>query len=125
TLKTVTLRTRAIAATTEQAAFSIGSRLARLEGGMANAVLEALLGGSVDLTVMDYRALADANVSLFTFMDALATELDLAGGSYDEVLGAQATLADIASAMAEAATGAGRQDAAAALLALAASPGAV
>lgn len=123
-MKTMTLRTEAVATTTEQAAFSIGSRLARLEGGIANALLEALLGGSIDLTVMDYRALADANVKLFEFMDALATELDMTGGSYNEVLGAEATLGQIASAMAEVAAGTNQQAAADALRVLASSPGA-
>lgn len=42
------------------AVFSIGSRLAGLDGGLANALLSGLLGSKVSLTVMDYRALADA-----------------------------------------------------------------
>lgn len=123
-MKSMTLTTRAVAAATEQAAFSIGSRLARLEGGVANAMLEALLGGSLDLTVMDYRALADADIKLFDFMDALATELDVTGASYSETLDAEATLGQVAAAMAAAASEAGRSDAAQALLALGSSPAA-
>ena len=62
---------------TPLAAFSIGSRLARLDGGVANALLSGLAGGSVSLSVMDYEALLDADVDLLTWLDALAVELDV------------------------------------------------
>lgn len=68
------------------AAFSIGSRLARLDGGAANALIGALAGGSVNLSVMDYEALLDADVDLLTWLDALATELDLEAANYDALL---------------------------------------
>ena len=68
------------------AMFSIGSRLASLDGGLANALLSALLGGRVSLTVMDYRALAGAQVSLLQFSDALAADLGVAAGDYDALL---------------------------------------
>lgn len=123
-IKTMTLGTEAVAAATEQAAFSIGSRLARLEGGIANALLDALLGSSLELSAMDYRALADADVKLFDFMDALATELDVTGASYNEVLEAGATLSDVAAAMASVAGKSGQHDAAQALASIGSSPGA-
>lgn len=72
------------------AAFSIGSRLARLDGGVANAVLSALAGSNVSLTVMDYRALAGADVELLDWMEALRTDLDLEAGGFDRVLAAEA-----------------------------------
>lgn len=78
--------TAAIAQEPPRAMFSIGSRLARLDGGIANTVLSGLTGSEVSLSVMDYEALADADVSLLRFSDALATELGLQAGDYDSLL---------------------------------------
>ncbi|WP_312145038.1 TadG family pilus assembly protein [Brevundimonas sp.] len=75
--------TAAIPGGEPQAIFSIGSRLASLDGGLANTLLSGLLGSQVSLTVMDYRALAGARVDLLQFSDALATELDVTAGDYD------------------------------------------
>lgn len=71
------------------AMFSIGSRLARLDGGLANAVLSGLTGSTVSLTAMDYNALAAADVSLLQFSDALATDLGLTVGEYDALARAE------------------------------------
>ncbi len=68
------------------AAFSIGSRLALLDGGVANALLSGLAGGSVNLSVMDYEALLDADVDLLTWLDALAVELDVDAADYHALL---------------------------------------
>src|SRR5690606_34526792 len=81
------------------AAFSIGSRLASLDGGLANALLSGLLGGQVSLTVMDYRALADARVNLLQFSDALATELGVTAGDYDALLAHQVQAGQMLSAL--------------------------
>lgn len=78
--------TAAVAAEPPRAMFSIGSRLARLDGGIANGVLSGLTGSEVSLSVMDYEALADADVSLLGFSDALGTELGLEAGDYDGLL---------------------------------------
>lgn len=80
---------QATAARAELASFSIGTRLAALDGGLANALLTGLTGSKVSLSVMDYDALADADVDLFDYMDALKTELNLTAASYDEVLAAK------------------------------------
>lgn len=69
-----------------RAGFTIGSRLASLDGGVANQVLGGLTGSSVSLTVFDYRALADADVNLLAFSDALATELGVTAGDYNGLL---------------------------------------
>lgn len=87
--ETVTIRRTATAATAQEpprAMFSIGSRLARLDGGIANQLLSGLTGSSVSLSVMDYAALADARVNLLGFSDALATELGVTVGDYDALL---------------------------------------
>lgn len=89
----------AVAATSADAAFSIGSRLAALDGGVVNALLGGLTGSSISLSVMDYNALLNADVSLLAFLGALAVELDLTAASYNEVLGADATIGQIARAL--------------------------
>ena len=83
--------TAAIPGGRPQAMFSIGSRLASLDGGLANALLSGLLGSNVSLTVMDYRALAGARVNLLQFSDALAADLGLTAGDYDALLQQEVT----------------------------------
>ena len=78
--------TAAIPGGQPQAMFSIGSRLASLDGGLTNALLSGLLGSNVSLTVMDYRALAGAQVNLLQFSDALAADLGVTAGDYDALL---------------------------------------
>lgn len=72
-----------------RAMFSIGSRLASLDGGVANALLSGLTGSNVSLSVMDYQRLSDAQVNLLGFSDALATELGVQAGDYDALLAHQ------------------------------------
>lgn len=81
------------------AMFSIGSRLAGLDGGLANALLSGLLGSQVSLTVMDYRALADARVNLLQFSDALAAELGVTAGDYDALLAHEAQTGQVLKAL--------------------------
>ncbi len=95
----VPIRVEATAATSRSGAFSIGSRLARLDGGVLNGILTALTGSSVNLTVMDYQALASTRVDLFRTMGALATELDIEAGTFDRVLRAQTSSAALARAI--------------------------
>ena len=73
----------------ETAAFSIGSRLARLDGGLANQLLHALIGAKVSLSAADYRSLAEARISLPDALDALATEADLRVGDYARLADAE------------------------------------
>jgi uncharacterized membrane protein len=101
-----TIGVGATATVTPRAAFTIGSRLARLEGGIANAVLGDLLGTEIALSALDYRALADLRVDAFSFLDALAGELGVTAGTYEDVLAAEAGHAYIASALAAVADGA-------------------
>ena len=95
-----TLGTTAIASAQPQAAFSVGSRLASLNGGILNALLGGLLGGNISLSVMDYNSLISADVDVLSFTDALATQLHLTGVSYTDVLTSKATIGQIATAMA-------------------------
>lgn len=71
---------------TPMAMISIGSRLASVDGGLANQVLGGLTGSTVSLTAVDYRGLADAKVNLLAFTEALSTELNIQAGAYDALL---------------------------------------
>ena len=88
-----------LATVTPEVSFSVGSRLASLNGGLANALLSKLLGTNVSLSVMDYNGLAAARVSAAGFLDALALELGMSGGSYDDLLKMNAGAGDIAAAL--------------------------
>lgn len=96
---------QATASADRRAAFSVGSRLAALDGGVLNAILGGLTGSSLSLAVMDYEALLDADVDLLGFLDALATELDITAGTYDDVLDAEVGIGDVAAALAKAGAG--------------------
>jgi uncharacterized membrane protein len=91
----------ALASTTPNVAFSIGSRLAGLEDGVANTVLNGLLGANVSLSAMSYQGLTNARVNLFSFLDALGQEIGVTAGTYDDLLQARADSGDIARALAE------------------------
>jgi uncharacterized membrane protein len=90
----------AVAAARREAAFSIGSRLARLDGGIANAMLSGLTGSSISLTAMDYETLLSTDIGLLSVLDALDSRLALKATDYNEVLRATATAGDIAEALA-------------------------
>ncbi|MCC7251238.1 pilus assembly protein TadG-related protein [Hyphomicrobium sp.] len=94
------------------AMFSIGSRLASLNGGVVNALLGSLLGGNVNLSLMDYNALANANVLLLDFLSALAMDVGLTAGTYRDVLNADVTVGTVLSAAAQAAASGGDAQAA-------------
>lgn len=88
------------------AMFSIGSRLAGVDGGLANALLSSLLGSQVSLTAMDYNSLADARINLLQFSDALAAELGVKAGDYDALLAHEARTGQVLKAL-EAVAGSG------------------
>lgn len=119
----VPIRREATAARADLASFSIGSRLLSLKGGVANALLGDLTGSQVNLSVMDYNALADADVSLFSYLDAVATRLQLTGPTYDQVLQADLTTGQALQALADVLSAGGETKAASATRTLALSAG--
>ncbi|NLH81493.1 MAG: hypothetical protein GX458_11705 [Phyllobacteriaceae bacterium] len=98
----VTLAARATAVNTRFAAIEIGSRLAQLKGGVVNAVLGGLLGGKVELTLLDYNGLASTQIDLFTFSKALATRIGVDTITYDSLTSTQVRLTDVLYAAADA-----------------------
>lgn len=98
--ETVAVNVAATAVNTRLVAFSIGSRLASLQGGLANAVLSSLLGGSVNLSVMDYDSLASAKVDMPTLLTALGSQIGVTAGTYDQVLSVSPGVGQLANALA-------------------------
>jgi uncharacterized membrane protein len=93
------ITTTATAATTQMAAFEIGSRLLSLNGGVLNAVLGSLLGTTLSLSVMDYNSLASVHIDAFSFLSAVATRVNLTAATYDQILSANLKVSDIIAAM--------------------------
>lgn len=96
---TMDVATRATAVSTAQAAFTVGSRLLSLDGGILNAVLSGLLGGNVSLTVMDYNALAGYNIDLFKFSNALGTSVVGQAATYEQLAASKVSVGQILDAM--------------------------
>ena len=114
-VRAIPLRRSATAAQINLASFSLGSRLAAVNGGVVNGLLSGLTGSTISLSVMDYNALAGANIDLFGFIDALRTTASLSAGSYDGALDATVTTGQILQAAASVAESNGDLAAAAAL----------
>jgi uncharacterized membrane protein len=93
------MSTVAVATADAQAVFAVGSRLASLNGGIVNQLLSGLLGTSISLSVMDYNALLASRVNVLSFFDAMATELDITAGTYNDVMSANAEKGQIAHAL--------------------------
>lgn len=110
--------TRATAVSSAAAAFSVGSRLLSLNGGVLNSVLGGMLGGNISLTAMDYNALAGFSVDLFRFSDTLAAKVNGKAGTYDQLIKSKATVGHVIETLAEVARREGGQPTALAALQL-------
>jgi uncharacterized membrane protein len=98
------VKTTATATRSAFASFAIGSRLASVNGGLLNQVLGGMLGTSLSLSAMDYQSLLNTQLDLFTFIDALATRMNVTAATYDSLLSANAKVTDVVAAMADAGT---------------------
>lgn len=85
------------------AAFGLGSRLVGLDAGIANALLSRLLGTTITLSIMDYRALASLRIDALGFLRAAAPRVGIQAGTYDEVLKASLSALDLTTFLAQAA----------------------
>jgi len=97
----IDIRARATAARSDMAAFSIGTGLARLEGGLPNALLSALAGTELNLSVMDAQGLASLNVDLLGVADALRLRTGRDGEPYGALFDRAIPIADIVGALAD------------------------
>jgi uncharacterized membrane protein len=109
----------AIASQAQLASFSLGTRLAALQGGMANAMLTALTGSSVKLSIIDYNSLANAQVDLFQYVSALKTRAGLTAASFNDTLQTNVKTSDALGAIVDVLTGQGNRGAGSAMATLA------
>ncbi len=98
---TLTVSATATAARTDFVAFSIGTRLASLSGGIANDLLSGLIGTNINLSVADSQGLLSTDVDVLHFADALRVRLNLAGASYADLFNRQIALNDLVRALAD------------------------
>src|SRR3990167_6082284 len=99
------IRATATGARRGYAAFSLGSRVAALNGGLPNALLSGLTGSQLNLSVMDYNALASTDIDLLAFSEALRTEIDAEVLTFGQTLDTQVTMPQVVSALARASDG--------------------
>ncbi len=95
----VPLRVTGTAASAQFAAFTIGSGTLRLEGGIANALLGALLGARLSLSVSDYDALASARVDGLRVLDTLGASLNMQAANYTDIVQANASVSQMLMAL--------------------------
>lgn len=103
--------------------FSIGSRLAALDGGIVNALLSALTGRTVSLTLLDHRALAESSIDVFQVLDRLKVRAGLSVNSYGDLLAADVRVADLFGALSDTLRASGQATAADAVARVAAALG--
>jgi uncharacterized membrane protein len=94
-----TIQAVATATATPFASFAIGSRLLSVNGGLLNQILGQLLGTSLSLSVMDYQSLINANVDMFSFMNALATRMSVTGVTYNSLLSGNVQVGTVINAL--------------------------
>lgn len=93
-------RVSARAARRQSASIEVGSRLIRVEGGLSQALLNSILGYNGKITVMDYNALAAANVDAVQFLQALNVKANIHAATFDDVLNANVTAGQVIQALA-------------------------
>jgi uncharacterized membrane protein len=94
-----TVVAQATAQRTDMAAYSLSSGLASLSGGIPNQLLSALAGTELGLSVMDTQALANAELDLLGYADALMLQTGTEGGTYGELFAQDIALNDAVAAM--------------------------
>jgi uncharacterized membrane protein len=99
------IRATATGARRSYTAFSLGSRVAAVNGGLPNALLSSLAGSQLNLSLMDYNALASTDVDLLAFSDALRTQIGADVLTFGQTLDAQVTMPQVLSALASASDG--------------------
>lgn len=99
----IDLSARATAARSNAAAFSLGTGLASLSGGLPNMLLSNLAGTELNLSVMDYNGLVSADLDLLGFADALRARTGRNGEAYGALFDRNIPLSDLLGAMADSA----------------------
>jgi uncharacterized membrane protein len=83
----------ATAQATNLGAFTLGTTLAQVQGGLANALLNALLGANLNLSLASYESLANARVRMRDLVAAAGV------GTVDQLLAMQLSVAQLSNLM--------------------------
>ncbi len=83
----------ATAQATNLGAFTIGTSLAQLQGGLINGLLNGLLGANLDLSLVSYQSLAGARIKIGDLMAVLGVD------TVDALLATQVDAAQLANLM--------------------------
>jgi uncharacterized membrane protein len=103
-LTTETISTSATATQINEAAFMAGTGLASVSNGVVNGVLSALIGGSVNLSLVQYNGLVSTNVTALDFLNALAVRAGVTAGTYSSLLQSTVSVSTVLAAAADALT---------------------
>lgn len=101
----IDLRARAVAARRDTTAFSLGTGLAAVSGGLPNMLLSNLAGTELNLSVMDSQGLASLNLDLLGVADALRVRTGRNDDAYGALFDREIPVSDILGAMADSARG--------------------
>jgi len=94
------LTARATATRQVAASFGLGSRLAALDDGVLNDVLNAAFGTDVSFSLADHQALLDSQVALLPFLQTLGTQVGFEAGNYVEILDLEVGLPELLTSLA-------------------------
>jgi uncharacterized membrane protein len=106
--RTVGITTNALASRIETASFAIGSGVASLNNGIANAILGATLGTQISLAAIDYNALLSANVDLFGLANAIAIQTGKPGETFGQAFSGSIATSTLIAALQQVAPGVGQ-----------------
>jgi uncharacterized membrane protein len=87
------LTATATAQATNLGAFTVGTSLAQMQGGVVNALLNALLGANLSVSLASYESLANARIRVRDLMAAAGV------GTVEQLLATQVNVAQLASLM--------------------------
>ena len=83
------------------AQLTIRSSVVEVDDGLLNDVTGGLLGGAVSLSLASWEGLLNTDINLLSYLDALALELGVDAGNYDQVLASDVTLGQLMGVAAE------------------------
>jgi uncharacterized membrane protein len=65
------------------------------QSALLDAIVGGFLGGSISLPVAAWNGLLNTDINLLNYLDALALDLGIDAGNYDQVLGAEVTMGQL------------------------------
>ncbi|MFM0044262.1 TadG family pilus assembly protein [Paraburkholderia sediminicola] len=95
-----TIEATAIAKATNIASFSLATQVAQLQGGVVNALLTTTLGTSINLQIGDYNNILGGQIKLLDLAKQLYVQADISAATVSSLLGANVKVADLLSAAA-------------------------